>query len=226
MNFIAPRKAALLLAAGIFSAPAAYASSVSYFLDQSNVTGLPDGVNNYLRVTIDDTSVTCNMCIGGDSIITFTVDVLTTSDSSGPLVETTNFGIMAFGFNIADSVNPGAANFLLPSAWGVANDKNGDGFGKFERLVKDGGSNRLDPLVFSIDIAGDTINSYYDLSTGTASEGNTWFAAHVAGINNMTNGSDSAWFGGGTAVPVPAAFWLFGSGLLGMAAVARRKISS
>ena len=66
-------------------------------------------------------------------------------------------------------------------------------------------------------------NSYSIGSTLNPSSGE-FFAAHIAGFDETTNGVTSAQFAGSTSVvPVPAALWLFGSGLLGLVAVSRRK---
>lgn len=219
MISITPKKAvtAVLLVLGISSPIAANAASISYFLDQSNQ--LADGTN-YLKVTISDG-------IGG--LIDFKVETLAPLNS----IASSNFGIQQFDFNTTLATLPPDSSLVnLPSGWGgnVKPPPNpADGFGKFEFEVSDGGSNRLSVLTFSVNVAGDTINDYYELSSGSATQGNVQFAAHVAGFTNQCTSVSpctSAWFGGGTAVPLPAAIWLFGSGLLGMAAVARRKMPS
>lgn len=207
--------AALSLLATFSTAPA-FGASVSYFLDQSN--DLPDGTN-YLQVTISDG-------IGG--LIDFSVETLAPLNSiAGP-----NFGIQTFGFNTTLASPSDSALVNLPSGWSgnVAPPPNtGDGFGQFEFEVSDGGSNRQTTLTFSVDVAGDTINDYYELSSGTAGEGNVQYAAHVGDFTTQdcTSGScTSAWFGG--AAPVPEAdtyaMLLAGLGLVGFAA--RRKLSN
>jgi hypothetical protein len=216
-----PTKAAtaVLLAAGIFGASATNAASVSYFLNQSN--DLADGTN-YLKVTISDG-------IGG--LIDFKVETLAPLNS----IAGTNFGIQVFDFNTTLAALPADASLVnLPSGWSgnvAPPPNNADGFGNFEFDVSNGGSNRLSTLTFSVNVASDSINDYYELSTKngntTPPQGYAQYAAHVAGFTTQTCTSGdctSAWFGGGTPVPVPAAIWLFGSGLLGMAAVARRKM--
>jgi len=230
MKSITPIKAAtaVLLAAGIFGASAANAVSVSYFLDQTNEDPtLPDGIN-YLIVTLDNNTISPTS--GFDNLITLTV-----SKVPGAFTEGNNFGIQSFGFN-----NPGgnlpasAASAIIdtPSGWSTNGPppSNQDGFGDFDWTVSGGGSNRQDPLVFSIDLDGDVFADYLGPSSGTAGQVNAWFAAHVASFTNSTSsGADSAFFGGGdegfppNAVPLPAAVWLFGSGLLGMIAIARRR---
>ena len=235
------------LAAGFLLSPFTHASSITYFMNDTNVAqfsgGLPDGTN-YLTVKIDDD--------GAAGLINFTVSVI-----PGALSPTNNFGIQSFGFNITgDAFTPTVSDFNLPFGWalsdvnaganaGDAKSTNQDGYGMFDVVVADGGQNRLDPLTFSIDVGSDTINSYFDLSVGGGGQPKVAFAAHVTGIstgaytlfgdsNNaecIPGSTDcqelpSAFFGGSTAVPVPAAVWLFGSGLLGLVGVARRKSKS
>lgn len=64
------------------------------------------------------------------------------------------------------------------------------------------------------------ITTTYDAATGGFTA--TWNAVTVGGC---CNGHLSTWNITGTvsAVPVPAAVWLFGSGLIGLAGIARRK---
>ena len=194
----------------------AFAASVSYYLDQSNEnTFLPDGTN-YLKVTISD--------VGDD--IAFLVETLPPlSGNAG-----TNYGIQGFGFNTSQTLT--SSNFLgLPSSgWNVNLGMNLDGFGNFNFVEKGTGDTRVDPLPFSITgIIGDSPTDYVQTSTGTAGQGNVFFAAHVAGFNDVDPGTGvitSAYFGGSTAVPLPAAAWLFGSGLLGLGALVRRRKQS
>lgn len=202
--------AAAVVAAGGF-APA-HAATVSYYLDQSNEnTFLPDGTN-YLKVTISD---------GAGGNIDFFVETLPSlSGNAG-----SNYGIQSFGFNTSLSLSK--SNIVgLPAGWNVSLDKNLDGFGNFNFVEGGGGSSRTDPVSFSITgIAGDTPMDYVELSVGTASQGNAFFAAHVAGFNDVDPGTGkvtSAYFGGSTPVPLPAAVWLLGAGLGLLSGFARR----
>lgn len=219
----------LCASAGVLCVAAniASAASVSYFLDQSNTTPpFPDN-SNYLTVTIDDNGGTG--ANGGDSIITFTV--ATVAGAFNPTAG--SFGLQDFGFMdiggfvTADSPS---AQWILPTGWSSNTPpppNTEDGFGRFDLSVSTSGStNRMDPLVFSIDVAGDSIANYVALSTNTAGEGNVFFATHVAGFTTTEPGVTSAYFGGSTPVPVPAAVWLLGSGLLGLVGVARRKVNT
>lgn len=195
----------LTLMASIYMFPAG-AASVSYFLDQSNT--LPDSIN-YLQVTIDDE--------GSAGAINFTVETLSA------FTEGENFGIQAFGFNGLSLTADNIAG--LEDGWGFRSDKNLSEFGGFTNYVSGKGSNRLDPLTFSItEMSFDDIMSYVELSTGK-NKNLSFFSAHVAGFTTSKQCLTSAWFGGSTPspVPVPAAVWLFGSGLIGLIGVARRK---
>lgn len=188
----------------------ASAATVSYYLDQSNVSVLPDGTD-YLKVTISDSTT-----VAGN--IDFKVETLAALNN---ISGTSGFGIDQFGFNTNNTLS--GSNFVLPTHWTYAGSGNMDGFGLFNlRTDTNGANNRLATLNFSITgISGDTIMDYVMMSSGNAGQGNTYFAAHVAGFN--ISGTTSAYFAGSTPVPLPAAAWLFGSGLLGLAGIARRK---
>ncbi|MFV2004643.1 MAG: VPLPA-CTERM sorting domain-containing protein [Gammaproteobacteria bacterium] len=199
---------ALLVA---FTTNLANAATISYYLDKSN--DLPDGVN-YAQVTISDG-------IGGD--IDFVVDVITSafSVSSGA-----NFGMQAFSFNYDNSLTVSATNIIDidPLSWTISQDANaGGGFGKFDFALSGNGSSRTEQLLFTISgVTGDTINDYA-VASGLKPTSGEFFAAHIAGFDT-TNGVTSAQFAGSTVVPVPAAVWLFGSGLIGLAGFARRRV--
>ena len=205
----------------------AQAASYLYTLDQSNQdAALADGVP-YLTVLIEDA------VWGSDTnAIKFTVD----ADNSR-FNESSDFGITAFAFNQAVGA-PAIAdgNIVAPSGWSgnVAPPPNQfDGFGKFLGSADGTGSMRLDPLVFWIvGVAGDTPLSYVAPSTGSAAQGNAWFAAHLAGFTIPGSSVTSAYFGGGNGaelppaggptVPVPAAFWLLVSAIAGLIGIGRR----
>jgi hypothetical protein len=187
-------------ALGLAAPHAARAASISYVLDQTNIDQAPitDGTP-YVRVTIDDNT---------PNALTFTVSLLSSLTS----IASSSFGTQDFSFNVVgagagtlqDSGSV-AGQWTLPSGWSanVAPPPNqADGFGSFEVQVSGNGSNRQSPLVFSLNGTGLTINSFAEASTGTANQGNVFFATHVAGFNGPS-GTTSGFFGGST-VPEPA----------------------
>ncbi len=230
----------------------AFASSVSYYLDKSNLTSLFPNNTDYLQVTIDDHGVP------GDKIY-FTVTPLEPLTS----IAGSHFGIDKFAFIAPFSgLTFVKSNKDWFSGWSLKTEKNVSIFGKFDALVSGGGNNRSNELTFSVNAGNHTLESYMDALTN----GSTSFAAHVSGFSiGCGNGESedehensnsrwsktsyqyhsssstsyegnegrcgaytSAFFGGATlvhptsVVPVPAAVWLFASGLIGMAGVSRK----
>lgn len=191
----------------------AQAETVSYYLDQSNE--LADGVN-YLQVTISD---------GADGAIDFEVTILEALSD----IASDGFGLVSFGFNTTGAANSATEDNIvgLPDGWSVDSNNNQDGFGTFELIAEEhGAGDRVSPtLSFSIvGVSGDTVYDYLVLSSGNADEqGNQFFAAHVAGFDDPNSAETSAYFGGLTPVPVPAAVWLLGSALLCFASIGHRR---
>ena len=198
-----------LAALALNAAGAANAASVSYYMDQSNTEGSwPDNVN-YLQVTIFD-----SISNPGD------IEILVTPLASLTVSAGTNFGIQAFGFNSTQTLT--AANIIDPVGWSTGSG-NLDGFGTYQVREAGTGSNRQNPLALRITgITGDVVTDYAVAGAGGA-QGTYYFAAHVAGMTPVA-GETSAYFGGnGQVVPVPAAAWLFGSGLAALGWVRRRR---
>jgi len=198
---------ALVFAAlGTLGTPS-HASTVSYFMDQSNEDMvLPDGVD-YLRVDIAE--------VGDDIRFSITIQE--------PLraIATSNFGLQAFGFNVgvgSTPVNPSNNISGLPDGWTARSGQQQDGFGMFELVSSGTGDDRISPTLtfFIVGIDGDRPEDYAAYSGGAAGQGNQFFAARVAGFD-AGDGVESAFFGGSTVVPLPASVWLLGSalGLLG-----------
>ena len=186
------------------------AATISYYLDQSNA--LLDGVD-YAQVTISD-----SMDTAGD--IDFVIELLEPAFT----VSGSNFGMQEFSFNYDDALTVDKSNIInLSSDWKFSEGKNaGGGFGKYDIKLSGKGSSRTETLSFTISgVVGDTIYSYA-MGSSLNPEAEEYFATHIAGFD-YTDGVTSAKFAGSTVVPVPASVWLFGSGLLGLVGIARRK---
>jgi hypothetical protein len=195
----------------------AQASTVSYYLDQSNALAEPV---NYLLVTIDDEGA------AGD--VNFTVEILQ------PLIDIADsgFGIASFGFNLTSGV-PFTGTISGPDDWTFDLAMNEDGFGVFDVVVERAfsGVRQSPALTFSISgVDGDVPLDYVALSSVQGGQqGPVFFAALVGGFEELDpDGSGghpsitSAYFGGSTLVPLPAAFWLFSTALLGLLGISRR----
>lgn len=210
---------------GLAVSGSAAASSVSYYMNESNKPSLFPSGSDYLQVTISD-------AIADDKIY-FTVTPLSDLTS----ITGSNVKIDKFMFNGSALAK---SNIDITSAgWKIKNNKSDPHkFGPFSNgLVKKKGMSLL-PLVFSIDADSDSVDSYAKPYAG----GDTFFAARVGGFKIGCNGNGSggeiegsrkcgrttrAYFAGSSlvppsAVPVPAAAWLFVSGLLSMVGVSRR----
>mgnify|MGYP001819562909 CR=1 FL=1 len=188
------------------------AATISYLLEQSN--DLLDGIS-YAQVTISDSTT-----IAGD--IDFSVKVL----SSAFTVSGSNFGMQSFSFNYDPVLSVDASNItdIGPFAWTVSDGTNaGGGFGKFGFQLSGNGSTRTELLNFSI--TGIDDDSIYSYAMGSAYKpaATEFFAAHIAGFDEI-NGVTSAKFAGSIpGIPVPAAIYLFASGLLALVVAARRR---
>jgi hypothetical protein len=192
----------------ILAAAPARAASVSFFLDQSNK--LLDDVN-YLSVSLMDNDT------GGVNILVKTLDPLNR-------IAGDRFGIQKFSFGLSNGVFEEITD--LPDGWKVKHNKGMDSFGRFDFRLQGKGWARTDELSFKVSgVSVDNFDPQY-------------FTAHVAGFewcnigdegHRLCSGKDcltSAYFTGSlstTPVPIPAAVWLFGSGLIGLVTVARRK---
>jgi hypothetical protein len=175
----------------------AEATTVQYLLDQSNT---PNDDVGYLLVTISDNQ---------PGQLDFTVE---TQAALGDIAGG-NSGIASFALNIVSAMDLSGDDFLLPDKWKVQFDKGMSQAGRFDVRLLGTGQTRQDPLQFSI--LGLELD---DIIPG--------FASHAIGFATEYGGPSSAFSYGDTlvtAVPVPAAFWLFGSGMLLLGRVAFRR---
>lgn len=217
MKVLSRAIAAALLAGG----GAAQAASIAYFLDQSDF--LPDGAN-YLQVTFDDE--------GAAGLINVRVEILPALEAANTGIGGNALGITAFAFNstLYAETCPAAAAALpaggivdLPGSWvRASNCFNTLSFGRFENSAGSQGP-RADPLMFSIDVTGDSVTDFLELSSLTGTQGNTAFWAEVRGLFPVGDASRTTIdVAGSTPVPIPSVVWVFGSVWLGLLGAARR----
>ncbi len=192
----------------------AQAATVSYLLEDSNhyMSGIP-----YVRVTVSDT--------GAPGAINFTVTPLAALDPMRSSEE--SFGIHQFGFHGRSLALENIAG--MPTEWEMQPGYELDKFGAFMNVLHDRNHNYTqNPLAFSI--VGIEDDSIADYAPCTDTSNRACFAAKVHGVIVKDRPDlDYAYVGGGTSVggsmsvPLPAAVWLLGSGLLGLISIARKK---
>ena len=201
------------LLVGLF-AGTAHADSIYYTLDQTNSSFLPDGMYDYADVTISDNPN------GND--IDFVVQVLASGFTSAGASTSDKLTLKTFSFNFKDTLSVDVNNLVDfdPTNWSVKKTgaNLGGGFGTFDfELAPD--KNKTATLTLSFTIANVTGDLLADYAIGYTASSEAYFGAHISGYS--ISGEDSAKFA--TVVPVPAAVWLFGSGLLALVGFARRR---
>lgn len=185
----------------VLLAPTANAAVLNFsFTEDDKGYVTPD--KNYIDVSIAD--------FGSD--IKFVIDVNTTNATGG-----SGFGLSDFSFAVADSINDISVNDL-PDKWSLSSDTSIRSISFDYEVSGQGATEVLTHLEFTISgVAGDTVNDY-----------NFGFGARLNKMDTVENGTKNVYFVAPavTPVPLPAAFWLFGSAILGIAGfrrVQRRK---
>jgi hypothetical protein len=142
----------------------------------------------------------------------------------------------------AAAVNVNATSFtvtniaFVPSSASCANSCTGsgtvDGFGAFNLTINQHGATSNPSTEISFDLTNNSGTWASAANVLLANANGSHVAAHM--VNSAANTSctgfvsDHAGAGGGsctTQVPIPAAAWLFGSGLVGLIGIARRRIT-
>jgi hypothetical protein len=213
---------AALPAAGFLAALAAMpaqAATVTFDYGVSFGAVSPDGPAPWATSVFDDG--------GGSGSVTLTMSVA----ASVNLADVT-----AMYFNLDPSIDPTSLAFTRDSGTGptAANTSiqtgtdnfQADGDGQYDILFdfppppgqQDARFNAGEDLVYTITGPGITANSFNFFATPAGEFGPYLSVARFQDTGPLQEDSD--WVG---AVPVPAAVWLFGSGLLGLVGIARRK---
>lgn len=208
-----------VMSAGAMFAGHASMAATTYYLNNSNLNPV---IQTYATVTVDQ--------VGTD--VKFIVSV-------APALIAQGWALDEFGFNWSGA---GAAPALSYSgladvdpdaevvAWSDNGSGNMDGFGSFDfRVGGNGQAGRAQPVEFLVlnRTLADLIGTTGDPDC-TGSDG-CFFGVHIVGLAGTPAASALTFFasGGGddpfTEVPIPAAAWLLGSGLLGLFGVARRR---
>jgi hypothetical protein len=181
-------------------------------------TAAPDGPAPWMTALFDDG--------GSPGSVTLTLTVAGTVGSAEVTEVYLNVDDTIGGANLTitpvdeNSISPGA----IISKGTDAFKADADGWYDILFDLPPPGGDRLtagETLTYSITATGLTASSFNFLSTPDLVDMNGPFFG-AAKFQSTGDGEQSDWVG---VVPVPAAVWLFGSGLLGMAGVARRKRS-
>jgi hypothetical protein len=160
-----------------------------------------------------DFSITANAADGGSDLLTLTLDNQTTAPNAYTIDDlffnfTGDSSLFSF-----DSSNSGSGALS-------AGPITADGFGEFDSTIGGFGLASGGTEVWQIDLGanGITMADFDVLSTIPPGE-----FRKTAALKFVQGPGDDSAFGGVSTVPVPAAVWLFGSGLLGLVGIARRK---
>jgi hypothetical protein len=218
LNFKKHVLAAATLLAGAVAMPA-QAATVTFNYDQSFGAVSPDGQAPWATSVFDDGgsagSVTLTMSVAARVNL---ADVTQMYFNLDPALDPNSLSFLRIS-----GIGPTAANTSIQT--GVDNFQ-ADGDGQYDILFdfppppgqQAARFNASDDLVYTIMGTGITADSFNFFATPAGGFGPYLSVARFQDTGPLQEDSD--WVG---AVPVPAAVWLFGSGLLGLVGIARRK---
>lgn len=193
------------------------AATVTFQYTESFGAVTPDGPSPYATATFDDA--------GSAGSVTLTMQVASTVGAAD---------VTEMYYNLNPSIDPTALSFTRVGGTGplevfvrTGRDQfraGGDGF--YDILFEmppppgslDGRFNAGEDLVFSIEFPGLTASDFNLFGAPGGGLGPYLSVARFQSTGPDQNGSDLV-----GAVPVPAAVWLFGSGLIGLVGIAARR---
>jgi hypothetical protein len=216
---------ASLALAFAFAAGNASADTISYVLTAAN---LPGFTGPYAEVTVNRTSSTT-------AAITF--DALHNGGYIYLMGASGSVGVNVSGtFALGTISGSNSLTGFTPGTWSNAGSGNEDGFGSFNLRITsfDGWTHSSTEISFGISATG--TNSWASASQVlTGNNKNQIAAIHLfpcipSGTGCASNSPGATSITGfasrAVAVPIPAAVWLFGSGLIGLIGIARRRIGA
>jgi hypothetical protein len=206
----------------------AHAAQTSQLTDSSLVAPCEDGVEGNCSNFLDYNDFIAPLPgLGWASIKGIRTDtniVYSIFPNTEALIPDSNFGIQAISFNFNEINKPFDFNDItiggLPENWKVSYFKTHAGW-QYDIGWNGKGNSRETSLDITFTAASDILEM---LMSGTVT-------VHIAGFALDGTNETSAWFNGTFSasrditppVPLPASFWLLGSGLIGFATVAARR---
>jgi hypothetical protein len=196
------------------------AADVVYYLSGQNGNIFGSGPFGSVTVHLESDNTTADITFTAYSPYNF-------MDGSAAAVN-----VNASSFNVTN-VSPlqNCGNCTGITGWGAAPSV--DGFGSFNLAfdLHDGSANTVTSISFTL---ANTSGTWTESTVLTANGNGSKVAAHMVNLANTSctgYASDSGGSSSGSGacgplaeVPIPAAAWLFGSGLLGLIGIARRRI--
>lgn len=218
--------AASVAVALTFGAANASADTLNYLLNTANLLGF---TGPYVELTVNRTD-------GTHATITF--ESLTNGGHTYLMGASGSVGVNVNGaFSLGAVTGSNSLSGFTAGPYTNGGSGNEAGFGSFnQRITSFGGwTHSSTDISFSITATG--LNSWSSAGQVLTANNKEQFAAiHVFpctpnGANGCTDASPGAqsitgFASGASVVPIPAAGWLFGSGLIGLVAVVRRRSSA